>query len=371
MVGELVINKIRLAQIAKKYNIKELSEIMNQFNLLTTNLQDEVMRMRKVPAEHVFNRFPRVVRDLSRELGKEVEFVIEDKNIELDRTILDELFDPLIHLLRNSLDHGIETPEERAALGKGRKGSLRLTAERERNNIIISLEDNGRGIDSKKIKEAAIRKGVLSKEEADKLKEDEALRLIFIPGFTTAEKVTEIFGRGVGMDVVRNKIESVGGSVKLESKPGTGTRVTLHLPLTMAIIQAMMVGIKEDIYAIPLANILGVTSIKDSEVMTINGSEALLFHGKVISLIRLNRIFGSNENNKKHEVVIVETEGKHVGLIVDNLINQQEIVIKSIGALKGMDGFAGSTILGDGRVGMILDAANLVRKFTSSSYRAM
>lgn len=365
LVGELVINKIRLAQVGEKYRIKELNEALGQLNLLTTNLQDEIMRMRMVPVEHVFNRFPRMIRDISNELSKEVELVIEGRDIELDRTILDELFDPLVHLIRNSLDHGLEAPAEREASGKSRKGNLKLTAERERNNIIIRLEDDGKGIDSKKIKEAVVRKGVISKEEAESLNERDAQELVFIPGFSTAEKVTEISGRGVGLDIVRSRIEALGGSVKLESQPRIGTTVTLQLPLTMAIIQAMMVSVGEEVYAIPLTNVLRTTSLKESDITTINGDEVLHLNGEIVPLIRLGKLFGSLCNNKKLDVVIVEKDGRPMGMMVDHLINQQEIVIKSLGALKGMEGFAGATILGDGKVGMILDVASIVRKFAS------
>jgi len=363
LVGELVIGKSRLFQIGSKYDIEELREALSNINRLTTNLQDIVTQMRMVEVGFIFNRFPRMVRDLAKKEGKKVNFIIEGKDIELDRTVLDEIGDPLVHLLRNSIDHGIETPEERIKAGKSEVGTLKLIAKREKNHVKIIVEDDGRGIDPDKIRKKAVEKGIITEEEANKISDEEALSLIFAPGLSTAEKVTDVSGRGVGMDVVKSKITSLGGVVEIKSKVREGTRVTLTLPLTLAIIQALLIKVRQEIYAIPLSNVLEILNVKRGEIKTVKGNKVINLRGKILPIIELDRLLGISENGnkEKYPVVVVDKENQPIGLGVDGLIGQQEIVIKTFdNILKGVKGFAGATILGDGRVVLILDIASLL-----------
>ena len=363
LVGELVIGKSRLFQIGSKYDIEELREALSNINRLTTNLQDIVTQMRMVEVGFIFNRFPRMVRDLAKKEGKKVNFIIEGKDIELDRTVLDEIGDPLVHLLRNSVDHGIETPEERIKAGKSEVGTLKLIAKREKNHVKIIVEDDGRGIDPNKIRKKAVEKGIITEEEANKISDEEALSLIFAPGLSTAEKVTDVSGRGVGMDVVKSKITSLGGVVEIKSKVREGTRVTLTLPLTLAIIQALLIKVRQEIYAIPLSNVLEILNVKREEIKTVKGNKVINLRGKILPIIELDRLLGISENGtkEKYPVVVVDKENQPIGLGVDGLIGQQEIVIKTFdNILKGVKGFAGATILGDGRVVLILDIASLL-----------
>lgn len=363
LVGELVIGKSRLFQIGSKYDIEELREALSNINRLTTNLQDIVTQMRMVEVGFVFNRFPRMVRDLAKKEGKKVNFIIEGKDIELDRTVLDEIGDPLVHLLRNSIDHGIETPEERIKAGKSEVGTLKLIAKREKNHVKIIVEDDGRGIDPDKIRKKAVEKGIITEKEANKISDEEALSLIFAPGLSTAEKVTDVSGRGVGMDVVKSKITSLGGAVEIKSKVREGTRVTLTLPLTLAIIQALLIKVRQEIYAIPLSNVLEILNVKREKIKTVKGNKVINLRGKILPIIELDRLLGISENGdkEKYPVVVVDKENQPMGLGVDGLIGQQEIVIKTFdNILKGVKGFAGATILGDGRVVLILDIASLL-----------
>ncbi|HIP15605.1 MAG TPA: chemotaxis protein CheA [Methanothermococcus okinawensis] len=359
LVGELVINRANFAQIAEKYDIKELHNAVNRLNMLTTELQEEVMAMRMIPVSFIFNRFPRTVRDLAKALNKEVELIIEGSDIELDRTVLDELAEPLTHIIRNALDHGIEPPEEREKLGKPRKGKLILKAARERNHVLIIVEDDGRGIDPEVIKRKAIEKGLITEEEAKRMSDQEAINLIFLPGFSTAEKVSDISGRGVGMDVVKTKIESLGGSVTIYSEKGKGTRVVLQLPLTMAIILVLLVRLEDQVYAIPLTSVLDVTHIKRDEIKNIEGQDAILYRGDILPVMWLKDILNFPWNDEKSEelyIVVIERNKGRLGIVVDDVIGREEIVVKPLqGILKNIQGFAGATILGDGRVAFILD----------------
>jgi two-component system chemotaxis sensor kinase CheA len=363
LVGELVISKSRLFQIKNKYAIDELNETLAYIDKLTTSLQEEVQEMRMVEVRYVFDRFPRMVRDLAKKEGKLVEFVIEGKDIELDRTVLDEIGDPLVHLLRNCIDHGIEAPEERVRKGKDEKGRILLKARRVKDHVEIIVEDDGRGIDPEKIKRIAVEKGLISESEAAKMSDDEAKMLIFTPGFSSADKVTDISGRGVGLDVVRNKILSLGGTVELESEVDKGTRFVLKLPLTLAITKALLISAGGKIYAIPLNNVNEILNVKAEDISTVMGQEVIQLRGRILPVYDLLSLLGkSSGTNSKHNrpVVIVEKGGNLIGLAVDGLIGQQEIVIKSLdGKLRDVRGFAGSTILGDGRVSLILDIASL------------
>ncbi|ADI73765.1 CheA signal transduction histidine kinase [Methanohalobium evestigatum Z-7303] len=368
LVGELIINKIRINQLTSDYDIKDLDDTLADLDRLTNDIQTEVMESRMVPMDHIFSRFPRMVRDLSKSEGKKIDLNIEGKDIELDRTILDEIGDPLVHLLRNSVDHGIEEPEKRRETGKSETGHIRLSASRQRNSILIEVEDDGKGMNPDKLRETAVKKGLMSQSEVDRMSDEEAMNLIFTPGFSGAEKVTDVSGRGVGMDAVKAKIEELGGSVKTESFEGEGTKIQLQLPLTIAIIQSILAKVSDETYVIPLTNVVRNVSIKESDIKTIKGEEAILLRGEVLPIVRLHDVLNTSKNNQQQDddgeliVVIVERMGKKVGLIVDDLIGKQEVMIKTLDnkLLKNTKGFAGATILGDGNVALILDISTLI-----------
>lgn len=363
LVGELIINKIRLMQIASIHKLNDLEETLASLNRLTNDLQEEIMASRMVPIEQIFNRFPRMVRDLAKKENKEIELILEGGDIELDRTVLDEIGDPLVHILRNCIDHGIELPDIRKQNGKDPKGTVRLTASREKNHVVIEAVDDGKGMDPQKMRDSAVKKGLMTQEEVSKLSDTESINLTFLPGFSTADKVTDISGRGVGMDVVRTKIGSMGGSIKLESTLGNGTAIKLKLPLTVAIIHSLMVKVGKDIYAIPITNVVRDLSINKREIKTIKGEEVILIRGEVLPLVRLHELFGINTNGSEELlVVVVERAGSNVGLVVDQVIGQQEVIIKNLdnNILKGIKGFAGATILGDGNVALIIDVVTLL-----------
>ena len=366
LVGELVINKTRLEQIGITHRLTDLVETIEQMDRVTTDLQNVVMKVRMVPVGQVFNRFPRMVRDLSRELNKEINLIIQGEETELDRTVIDEIGDPLVHLLRNSIDHGIEHPDERVAKGKNPVGEVRLIASHEGNNVVILVEDDGKGINAEVIKQKAMEKGLITQAEADKMDANEAVRLVFLPGFSTAEVVTDVSGRGVGMDAVKNKIESLGGMVDVETKINEGSKFKIRLPLTLAIIQALLVEVAKEIYAIPLGSIDSTINLEPSDIKTIQNREVILLRGQIIPIIRLADVLqiprATSEDSGELFVVIVHMGEFSAGIIVDNLIGQQEIVIKSLGKLlAGIKVIAGATILGNGQVALILDIGSLVQ----------
>ncbi|BBB93163.1 MAG TPA: chemotaxis protein CheA [Methylomusa anaerophila] len=364
LVGELVINKTRLEQIGITHRLTDLVETIEQMDRVTTDLQAVVMKVRMVPVGQVFNRFPRMVRDLSRELNKEVNLIIQGEETELDRTVIDEIGDPLVHLLRNSIDHGIEQPNERQAKGKNPLGEIRLIAHHEGNNVIIMVEDDGKGINHEVIKQKALEKGLITAVEAEKMDQSEAVRLIFMPGFSTADTVTDVSGRGVGMDAVKTKIESLGGMVDVETKINGGSKFKIRLPLTLAIIQALLVKVGEEIYAIPLGSIDSTINITPDDIKTIQNQEVILLRGQIIPIVRLSTVLdvpaACLNNQEELFVVIVHMGESRAGIIVDTLIGQQEIVIKSLGKLlAGIKVIAGATILGNGQVALILDVGSL------------
>jgi len=370
LVGELVINKTRLEQIGITHKLTDLVETIEQMDRVTTDLQSVVMKVRMVPVGQVFNRFPRMVRDLSHGLNKEINLIIQGEETELDRTVIDEIGDPLVHLLRNSIDHGIEHPEERQAKGKNPIGDIRLIARHEGNNVIIMVEDDGKGINPDIIRGIAVKKGLITQAEADKMDANEAVKLVFLPGFSTAEVVTDVSGRGVGMDAVKNKIESLGGMVDVETKINEGSKFKIRLPLTLAIIQALLVNVSEEIYAIPLGSIDSTININSSDIKTVQNKEVILLRGQIIPIVRLANVLQVPEVEKSEEeqnqeelfIVIVHIGEQRAGIIVDNLIGQQEIVIKSLGKLlAGIKIIAGATILGNGQVALILDIASLIQ----------
>jgi two-component system chemotaxis sensor kinase CheA len=359
LIGELVIARGRLLQIASKHRIQELSEVINVMDKSITSLQDEVMKLRMVKVENVFNKFPRMVRDLSRKLGKKIDFTMDGLDTELDRTVLDEMSDAIMHLLRNAVDHGIESPEERLAAGKCEVGKIRLSARREKNNVIIEIEDDGRGLDIEKIKKKAIEKGLIS--ENSKLSDEEIKMLIFVPGFSTKDVPTEISGRGVGMDVVKTTVERLGGSLKIISEKGKGTKIRIVLPPTVAIIKSLLVRIDGQTYAVPISNVIEAVYVDSGNYRKIHGNPFLLVRGNLIPAFRLSEIFGCGNGNENGVGIIVEREGEKVALVVDAIVDQQEIVVKPLtGLLSKVRGFSGVTILGDGTVAPIIDVASLL-----------
>ena len=375
IVSELVLGRNRLTQVNSEALLeysgtklsRDLSEAVKLIDIMTNELQLVVMKTRMVKIGKVFNRYPRVVRDLSKEAKKVINLNMFGEDTELDKTLIEEINDPLIHLIRNSVDHGIELPEVRKAAGKSETGNINLSAEQDGNNIIISIEDDGKGIDPEVIKEKAVSKGLLSKERAKELSKQEIFNLIFLPGFSTAEKVTNISGRGVGMDVVKTNVAKLRGIINVESTVGKGSKITIKLPLTLAIIQGMIVKVHNDQLVVPLSSVIEVVRVNINDIYTINQNEVIRLRDSVISLIDVNDlVFHSNGRTKDEDwqyVVVVGVAEKRFGLKVDALVGQKEVVIKSLGSYLGtIEGIAGSTIMGDGTIVMILDINELINK---------
>ena len=363
LMGELVINKVRLEQIGQTHRLSELTETLEQMDRVTTDLQNIVMKVRMVPVSQVFNRFPRMVRDVTKELNKEINLTIEGEDTELDRTVIDEIGDPIMHLLRNSLDHGIEMPDEREAKGKPRIGEVGLIARHEGNNVVIMVTDDGKGINADVIRRKAVEKGLFTQDEVDSMEDADAVRIIFLPGFSTAEKISDISGRGVGMDVVKSKIESLSGHVDVETHVNEGSVFKIKLPLTLAIIQAMLVQVQNEMYAIPLASIDSTLSIQRSDISTVQNNEVIVLRGEIIPIIRMEQTLMVPHVRDTSElfVVVVHAGDDKAGIVVDKLIGQQEIVIKTLGNLfLGLKLFSGATVLGDGRVALILDVPSML-----------
>ncbi len=372
LIGELVLGKNRLLKIyddvEERYEgekfLEELNQVVSSVSLVTTDLQIAVMKTRMLPVAKVFNKFPRMVRDLSRELGKSIELKITGEETELDKSIVEEIGDPLVHIIRNSCDHGIEDGETRLLKGKMETGTIDLKAYHEGNNIVIEIVDDGKGLDPDMLRSKSLEKGIINEREADTMSDKEAFMLIFKPGFSTAATVTNVSGRGVGMDVVKTNIEKLNGIIDVDSEMDKGAIIKLKIPLTLAIIQALLVGVQEEFYAIPLASVLETVRIPLDEIYTIEGKNVLRLRDEVLSLVRLSDIFGVEkvyENNEHAYVVVIGLAESKLGIIVDTLVGQEEIVIKSMGDyLKGIDGIAGATIRGDGRVTLIVDVAALM-----------
>ncbi len=373
LIGELVLGKNRLIKInddvEERYEgeefLEELNQVVSIVSLVTTDLQIAVMKTRMLPIGKVFNKFPRMIRDLSRELGKKIELEISGEETELDKSIVEEIGDPLVHIIRNSCDHGVESIEKRVAAGKSETGIIGLKAYNEGNHIVIQITDDGAGMDPDRLKMIAIDKGVISEKEADMMGDKEAFGLIFRPGFSTAAQVTNVSGRGVGMDVVKTNIEKLNGIIDIESELEKGTVMKLKIPLTLAIIQALLVGVQEEYYAIPLASVLETVRINKDEIYTVENRSVMRLRDEVLSLVHIadifevERVFDSSEH--AYVVVLGLAETK-IGLIVDTLVGQEEIVIKSMGEyLHGMDGIAGATIRGDGGVTLIVDVAAIMQ----------
>lgn len=379
--GELVLGRNRLSQIANRFHgqvenselAQELLDTVAQVDFITSEIQSAVMKMRMIPIGKLYQKAPRIVRDLSKEFNKEIELVLKGEETEIDRSIIEELNDPLVHMIRNSCDHGIETPTERQIKGKPAKGRITLDAEQEGNNIVLRISDDGRGMDPEKLKLKAIEKGVITREQAATMSKREVFQLIFQPGFSTAAVVSSVSGRGVGMDVVRTNISKLKGVIEVESEIGGGSVFVIKLPLTLAIIQGLLVGVENEVYAIPLGSVVEVVDVERSVISTLNRHEVIRIREQVLPLLRLQETLktpvANGESSKKEYVVVVGLAHQRIGIVVDSLLGQQEIVIKPLSALLGsVPGVAGSTILGDGRVIMIVDIPELVAAIQPQEY---
>ncbi len=372
LVSELIIAKNALVSVSSAEGVTDLSsnstfnENIEYLERVTTNLHESVMKVRMVPIESVVNRFPRMIRDLNRKLNKKMELYMTGEDTELDRTVIDELGDPLMHLLRNSADHGLESNEERVRLGKPEVGSIYLDAYQDGNNVTIEVRDDGAGINVEKVKNKAIEKGTITEQQAETMTEKDFIDLLFRPSFSTADKISDVSGRGVGLDVVKTKIESLGGSIEAKTVKGEGSTFTIQLPLTLAIIQALMVEVGKEKYAIPLGNIDTIEDIALDEIKLVQSKEVIHLRGSVIPIVRMNEVlemedYERDPDSKSMVVVVVKKGDQRLGLGVDNLLGQQETVIKSMGHhITNAKLFSGATILGDGEVALILDTNTLV-----------
>lgn len=362
---ELVIDRGRLEQISQELDHADLKSTVERISRISSNLQNIILNMRMVPIENVFNRFPRMIRQLARELGKKIDLKIEGAETELDRTVIDEIGDPLVHLIRNALDHGLELPNERLESGKPEEGLLLLKAYHSGNHVFVEITDDGQGINKEKVLNKAINSGLISEEEASTLTDQQINELIMMSGFSTAKQVSDISGRGVGLDVVRNTIESIGGTINIYSEEGKGTTFSIQLPLTLSIISVMLVVLNEEIYAIPLSSIIETAVIKKEQILKAHNKEVIDFRGHVVPLVHLNDVFGFDQQNNDsdyYSIVIVNKGDKMAGLVVDSFIGQQEIVLKNLGNyLTNIFAISGATILGNGRVALIIDTNALIK----------
>ena len=362
LVGELVIGRARIERLVQEARLREFDEPLSQLGRISGDIQELVTKLRMVPVSFTFDRFPRLIRDLSKTLGKDIELVLEGQDTELDRTVIDEIGDPMVHLIRNSLDHGIERREDRRAAGKPEKGILKISAYQEGSGVIIEVSDDGAGIDPDRVKQKAVERGIITEEESLSMSDEEAVQLVLIPGFSMAKAVTDISGRGVGMDAVKSKVEALGGQLDLVSKLGQGTRVYVRLPLTLAIVLSLLIKVGDETYAISLENVEETILVKKENIKTVHGSPATLLRGEVLSLSDLGDVLGTvmdGEERDEYPVVVVKIGKSKIGFIVNELIGQQEIVIKSLGRfLSKIKGITGGTILGDGNVALILDVAS-------------
>lgn len=361
LIEDLVINRGRLAQIARKFQIKELDETLNMVGRSVSDLQNLMMNIRMIPLSHIFNRFPRTVRDLAHKEEKEVEFTIEGGDTELDRSIMDGLNDPLLHLIRNAVDHGIEKPEIRIKGGKPGKGTLNLIASRDRDNVVIVIEDDGAGINRDKVAKKAIERGLITDQQAAEMTNEAVYDLLFLPGFSTAEKITDVSGRGVGLDVVRTAIDNLKGTIKVESTPGKGSRFELVLPPTMAIVNVLMVRINNRRCAIPVNNVVEVAGLSVSKIHHIGTQEAIMMRDEVLPLDRLDDMFGKSDQTEI--LVVLQHQNKKRTIAVDLIEGQQEVVIKPLSSMiGGCRGISGITIPGDGEVVPVLDVNAIVKE---------
>lgn len=369
LVGELVIDRTRVAQIgaqlAAKYdldeNVEALAETVGHITRITSDLQDQIMKARMLPIETVFNRFPRMVRDLAQKVGKDIKLELEGGDTELDRSVIEVIGDPLLHILRNSVDHGVETPDDREAAGKPKQGHIVVRARHQENHIVIEIEDDGRGIDHERVRQKAIDQGLVSREAAERLTEKECLQFIFASGLSTAQQVSDISGRGVGMDIVRSNIQKLGGIIDVETTIGVGTKFSLRLPLTLAIIRGLLVKVSGVVYVIPLGSVIETLLVPKKDIQTVHRREVVVIRGMTTPLVRLREVFNTRNfaapvNEDPSYVVIVGLAEQRIGFVVDSLIGEQEVVIKSLNRFCGdVRGISGATILGNGNVALIVD----------------
>ena len=376
-VGELVLERNRMIQLHSDYLQgldpagfdEDFGKLAKRLNFVTSELQTQALKMRMLRVEKVFKKFPRIVRNLARDLGKEVDLQIIGEETELDRSVVDEIGDPLIHLIRNALDHGLETPDERLAAGKSRGGTVVLSAVHEGSQIVISIKDNGRGIDPERVSRKALEKGLITEEQLATMGAREVLDLLFLPGFSTKEQATDLSGRGVGMDVVRTNIRKLNGIIEIKNDLGKGSEFILRLPLTLAIIQSLLVEVEREVYSIPLASVIETLRVDQKEFHMVGGQEVLKLRDSVLTLIRLRRIFDCAKSDAVSDtcyVVVVGVAEQRVGLVVSRLLGQQEVAIKSLGKfLVNLPGIGGSTIMGDGKVALIVDPMGLIESAKS------
>ncbi|BCD68406.1 chemotaxis protein CheA [Nitratiruptor sp. YY09-18] len=369
LVGELVLDRNRIVKLTSRFRtncgdleaIEELNEAIAGMSRSVSDLQEVVMKLRMQPVKRIFSKFPRIVRDLAKKVGKKINLELEGEDTEIDRSILNQLEDPLIHLVRNSIDHGIEPPQDRVAKGKPEYGTIILSALQEGDRIIVSIEDDGRGIDPEKVKQKAIEKGLIKPEQAEQMSDKEVFELIFLPGFSTASEVSDLSGRGVGMDVVANTIHALRGDIEIDSKLGKGTKITMKLPLTVAIIRTLMVGVNDRIFAIPLFSVVEIIKYRPQDIKDVGTYKSLMLRDDVYLFFHLNELFDIESENENKFVIIINIGEKHIAIAVDNLYGEEEIVIKPLGdMLKEVKGIAGATITGDGKVVLILDIKSLI-----------
>ena len=362
LVGELVISRARIERLVQEARLRQFDDTLSQLGRISGDIQELVTKLRMVPVSFTFDRFPRLIRDLCKTLNKNVELVLEGEDAELDRTVIDEIGDPMVHLIRNSMDHGIEHPDERKALGKPEKGILKIAAYQEGSGVVIEVSDDGAGIDPEKVKQKAIERGVITEDRAAIMSDEEAQQLVLLPGFSMAKQITDLSGRGVGMDAVKTKVEALGGQFDLASKKNEGTHVYIRLPLTLAIVLSLLIKVGKETYAISLENVEETIMVRRDDIKTVHGEPTTLLRGEVLSLNILGDILGSEgveHDRNEYPVVVVKIGKNKIGFIVSELIGQQEIVIKSLGRfLSKIDGITGGTILGDGNVALILDVAS-------------
>lgn len=372
LAGELVIDQTRFQQIKQLFRqkfgadelVEELVQLSDHLSLLTSELQDGVMKARMFPIEQLYSRFPRMVRDLSESLGKQVDLILQGKDTELDRNLIEEIGDPLIHLIRNAVDHGIERPEQRRLIGKSERGTVTISAIHQDNHVVISIRDDGAGMDADKLRLSAVQKGILSQAEAQRISDDEALHLIFRPGFSTAAEVSEVSGRGVGMDIVRNNIERMSGMIDIETVKGEGTVFQIRLPLTLAIVTGLLVKISGRTFIIPMSSVAEITRVETDEIKRLQGEPVIKIRQQVIPVVWLQEHFQYPHSPARNylPMVIIGRAEKRVALAVDELIGNQEIVIKSLGSfIARTDGISGATILGSGNVALILDVETIIK----------
>ncbi|ARU44589.1 hypothetical protein CCB81_10730 [Armatimonadetes bacterium Uphvl-Ar2] len=374
LIGELVIDRTRIAQIGSELgskfsdpNIDALEETVSHIARITSDLQDQIMKARMMPIETVFNRFPRVVRDLAQKLGKDVKLELVGGETELDRSVIEVIGDPLLHILRNSVDHGLEDPDTREQLGKPRQGRVLVKACHQDNHIVIEISDDGRGIDAERIRKKAVEKGLLTKDQAERMTEREALQYIFSSGFSTAAEVSEVSGRGVGMDIVRSNLQRLGGLIDLETEVGKGSRFVLRLPLTLAIIRGLLTNVGEQVIVLPLGSVVETLLVEAASIQSVNRNEVIVLRGQTLPLVRLNEMFAIHSREDSTEdgqyVVVVGLAERRIGLAVDGLVGEKEVVIKSLSRFCGeVPGISGATILGDGNVALIADVNGIVLK---------